>query len=275
MKQKNYNDDYDYDYRPPSSLSAYIPFKEWSETSLPFEVNKSHFKKCVNCNERFSVNNKKSSQKFCSIKCSSNYRSKLKSNYNLQNKINKEIEEFNKKTSSYNIAKENIKSFSDYLSYCNLIEKNTVNNEILPREYESTLKFDGFNIHIVKKDRTKSKLTKPEKLFYDYLIFNNLEIRKDFYYQYRVFNYRVDFYFPKLNLGIEIDGDYWHANPSKYKETDIMHYPHGDFPAIEVWNKNKIREEKIKEKIKLLRFWESEILNKEFEQQTYSILESL
>ena len=246
MKQKNYNDDYDYDYKPPSSLSAYVPYKEWAKT------NKS----------KSSLNNTKIS--------------KVKS-YSLQEKINKEIEEFNEKTSSYNITKENIKSFSDFLNFYDLIEKNTINGEVLPREYESTLIFKGFNIHILKKDKTKvrSKITKPEKIFFDFLLFNNLEQHKDFFYQYRVFNYKVDFYFPKINLGIEIDGDYWHANPAKYKETDKMHYPHGDIPAKEVWEKNQIREEKIKEKIDLIRFWESEVLTKLFEEKTMEILESL
>ena len=277
MKQKNYNDDYDYDYHPPSSLSAYKPYKEWAKTSLPKEIKKpiEHFRKCINCNKEFSVNSEKLSQKFCSRNCCTSYRSKLKTNYNLQNKINKEIKEFNEKTSSYNVTKENIKSFSDFLIFNDLIEKNTINSEVLPREYESTLKFNGFNIHILKKDKRISKLTKPEKIFFDYLLFNKLEQRKDFFYQYKVFNYKVDFYFPKLNLGIEIDGDYWHANPAKYHETSMMHYPSGDIPASEVWNKNKIREEKIKEQIDLVRFWESEVLTKSFEDKTFAILESI
>ena len=139
------------------------------------------------------------------------------------------------------------------------------------RDSEYLLIASNFSIKQLKN----YKGTKPENLFKEYLLLNNLIQGQDFFYQYRIFNYRVDFYFPKINLGIEIDGDYWHANPMKYKETDIIRYPFGKMPAKQVWEKNQLREEKIKEKIKLIRFWESDILSKMFEEKIYTLLESL
>lgn len=38
---------------------------------------------------------------------------------------------------------------------------------------------------------------------------------------------------------LELNGDYWHANPNIYKESDIIHYPNGLFlKAKQVWDKD-------------------------------------
>ena len=40
------------------------------------------------------------------------------------------------------------------------------------------------------------------------------------------------------NKIIEYNGDFWHANPSKYKPNDIINFPnsHGTVSAKEVWS---------------------------------------
>lgn len=63
-----------------------------------------------------------------------------------------------------------------------------------------------------------------------------------------------DFYLPKSNLIIEIDGDFWHGNPEKYKKEELKGH--------------QIRAQRIDEyktkwallhSIPILRFWESDI----------------
>lgn len=72
-------------------------------------------------------------------------------------------------------------------------------------------------------------------------------------------NWSFDIYIPLYNIFIEIDGDYWHSNPKIY--------PHG--PITKTQKINFYRDTKKNlfcqnEKLKLLRFWESDILsNKE------------
>lgn len=70
----------------------------------------------------------------------------------------------------------------------------------------------------------------------------------DYIHQYdKISNLYVDFFIPNLNLVLEIHGDYWHANPKKYNADEKIKYPGGRIiAASDVWNKDKLRVEKIK-----------------------------
>jgi hypothetical protein len=37
--------------------------------------------------------------------------------------------------------------------------------------------------------------------------------------------FNLDCYIRELNIGIEFNGDMWHANPNKYKASDVFHHP--------------------------------------------------
>ena len=41
------------------------------------------------------------------------------------------------------------------------------------------------------------------------------------------------------NKLIEVNGDYWHANPGKYKETSVFHFPRGQFTSQQIWEQDK------------------------------------
>lgn len=62
------------------------------------------------------------------------------------------------------------------------------------------------------------------------------------------------------NIIIEVQGDYWHANPKFYNENDIINYPKGKFKAKDIWNKDK-EKKKIAEKCgyEVFYIWEDEI----------------
>lgn len=55
--------------------------------------------------------------------------------------------------------------------------------------------------------------TKPERIFKEFLVHNNIE----FIPQYLMYDkFIVDFYLPNKNMVIEVFGDYWHSNPLFY-----------------------------------------------------------
>ena len=72
--------------------------------------------------------------------------------------------------------------------------------------------------------------------------------------------YFYDCYIKELNLVIEYNGDYWHANPKKYKSTDIIR----DKEVSDIWKYDKYKESLVKENhynIEIV--WESEEIEPE------------
>ena len=67
---------------------------------------------------------------------------------------------------------------------------------------------------------------------------------------------------PKLNLIIEFNGDYWHANPDSYKASDLIHYRFGNITAEDIWNKD-LKKKKLAESkgYNIITIWEKEIKN--------------
>lgn len=66
---------------------------------------------------------------------------------------------------------------------------------------------------------SKSKMTSIERLCEKYLRL----LRIEYVPQYnQIGKYWCDFYLPEYNLILEVDGDYWHANPEKYSEEDLI-----------------------------------------------------
>lgn len=65
----------------------------------------------------------------------------------------------------------------------------------------------------------------------------------------------LDIYFPKINVAIEVNGDFWHMNPKIYKETDYNEKM-GEY-AKEIWERDIIKENVCKKlNIKLYTIWE-------------------
>ena len=63
-----------------------------------------------------------------------------------------------------------------------------------------------------------------------------------------------DFFIPNSNIILEIDGDYWHANPEKYKEEDLRGHQKRARHVDEYKTKWALLHG-----IPILRFWESDI----------------
>lgn len=72
-----------------------------------------------------------------------------------------------------------------------------------------------------------------------------------------------DFYIPVLNLIIEYNGDFWHANPNKYKENDILNLPSGKIEAKKIWEKDAFKLDLAKRMgHNIITIWESETKHK-------------
>ena len=72
--------------------------------------------------------------------------------------------------------------------------------------------------------------------------------------------YLLDFYIKDINIGIEFNGDIWHANPIKYKSTDKPFPFQKDYTAEEIWQKDKIKIDFLRTKLnKLIIIWESDL----------------
>jgi very-short-patch-repair endonuclease len=95
----------------------------------------------------------------------------------------------------------------------------------------------------------------PSKLEYSFAsILESLNV--EFTHQYHVDGFEYDFYVPSINTLIEIDGDYWHANPIKYTEDTLNNTQKKNLGLDKL--KNQLAESK---GYKLIRFWENDIVN--------------
>ena len=93
----------------------------------------------------------------------------------------------------------------------------------------------------------------PEQMMREYLEQNGLVKDINFIQQYSIDKYYVDFYIPKLRLGIEIDGRYWHTDH----------------------NKEHIREQIIKNQIDLIRFDAVQLIDKQYQSEIDKIINAV
>lgn len=94
-----------------------------------------------------------------------------------------------------------------------------------PKKFCSTSCSSKYQLIMINSKGPKKKGTKPEKAFADLLSMNEVE----FTFQYPVpwkkgWKKWYDFYIPKLNLLIEIDGTYWHGRDVKTSELNLQQW---------------------------------------------------
>lgn len=88
--------------------------------------------------------------------------------------------------------------------------------------------------------------------------------------------YLVDFYIKELNIAVEFNGDIWHANPKKYGENDKPFPFQKDIKSIDIWKRDKIKNDFLKTKFnKLIIIWESDLYNDGIEQTVNKILKEI
>jgi very-short-patch-repair endonuclease len=119
-----------------------------------------------------------------------------------------------------------------------------------------------------EENREKQRKTRSEYLkVYQYNNKTILESRfgellesigVDFTFQHTICGFNFDYYLPKYDLVIEVDGDFYHCNPIKYPNGPIYETQRNTVKNDN--KKNKICESS--EGLTLLRFWETDINNK-------------
>ncbi len=71
---------------------------------------------------------------------------------------------------------------------------------------------------------------------------------------------QFDFKIKDCNILIEVQGDFWHANPIKYKADDILNHPNNPISAKELWKKdNKKLKMANSHGYDVIYLWESDI----------------
>lgn len=115
----------------------------------------------------------------------------------------------------------------------------------------------------IKAFRSNGRSSSLNDKFEKFLIENKISFSKE--YQMITEEKRFYYYDFKIkNTIIEINGDYWHANPEKYEEEDVFYVRNSEVKARDIWKKDfdKIRFAKSKG-YDVIVIWESEIKNNE------------
>jgi len=88
--------------------------------------------------------------------------------------------------------------------------------------------------------------------------------------------YLIDFYIRELNIGIEFNGDVWHANPKKYKPEDKPFPFQKELNAQDIWDKDRDKNDFLRTKLKkLIIIWESDLYMDGFDKTVDKILKEI
>ena len=87
-----------------------------------------------------------------------------------------------------------------------------------------------------------------------------VEMGVNFETQFELKGKVYDYYIKGVNILIEVNGDFWHANPRKYKATDIIPFPKKEVIAESLWKKDEKKLNiALKSGYKVLPLWEMDI----------------
>lgn len=104
-----------------------------------------------------------------------------------------------------------------------------------------------------------------------------MELKIPYTTQFQYLNKYYDFKINNTKIIIEVNGDYWHANPDKYKSNDILNLGRDNFKtAQEIWNKDKKKINAIESiGYKVIIIWEKFIRKSNDEELKLFILENI
>ena len=111
----------------------------------------------------------------------------------------------------------------------------------------------------IKKLNSGCNISKLEKRI-GYTL-DNLNIK--FETQFLINRFSYDYYINNINLLIEVNGDFWHGNPTIYLPDDILPFPKSiGVKPKDLWLKDKRKNElAIKNGFKIITIWEMDIKN--------------
>ena len=121
---------------------------------------------------------------------------------------------------------------------------------------------EHLNKMIINSHLGKYKKTSIEKIIEQYLIDNNINYKYNYICNRK---YQFDFLIADINVVIEVHGDYWHANPNIYCDTDITKKKLNEQQKYKT-ELDIIKYHYLKENTKydIVYVWESDIKNKKY-----------
>lgn len=91
-------------------------------------------------------------------------------------------------------------------------------------------------------------------------VLNNLNIPLETQFKFPKYYHKYDIHLKNTNILIEVNGDFWHANPYIYKSIDILNFPNNKVLVKDLWEKDsKHFNYAIQQNYYVVIFWESEI----------------
>ena len=104
----------------------------------------------------------------------------------------------------------------------------------------------------------KNKISRQEKLVGQALEEAGYKVERQFHIHGVPCNY--DFFLPEINTIVEYQGDYWHANPSKYKPESVLSIIKvGPCYARDIWKRDARRKKAAETRgFRVVYFWEKE-----------------
>ncbi|WJV20684.1 hypothetical protein QU593_09740 [Rossellomorea marisflavi] len=211
------------------------------------------------CQKHESVVNK-NTYNFCSRECYSKYRASLKGERSFSyNRANVNCSNCNEDFTVIKSTENNKNHFCSRECYAQYRsdhysgENHSMFGVKRPRETIEKMRIStAYRIANNQFPQTNTSINRITKTMLDELSIQCIE-EKQFKF------YAMDFYLPKLNLGIEVMGDYWHANPQKYE----------DYDSLNDIQKKDIKRDKSKrtymrnhENINVLYLWEEDVNNR-------------
>lgn len=123
---------------------------------------------------------------------------------------------------------------------------------------------------ILKWSHQDGRISKLENKIVN--ILNELNIPIETQFKFPRFFHKYDILIKNTNIIVEIQGDFWHANPNKYNENDLLNFPNGlQYSAKQLWLKDKQNIDYAEsQNYKVIQIWESDI-NKHENQQDLNI----
>lgn len=179
----------------------------------------------------------------------------------------------------HNIKKRNIKDSRKSKRYINKIETtnfekygaiNPLSKGTEPWKKRNNTVLDKYGVEnvwqcideFVDSYGSRSKFSKLNNRINEILKSSKIEYLSEFKIKYHLDD-KIKWRFFDFKIGnflLEINGDYWHANPEKYEENEIFKFPKRTLKAKEIWEIDKYKKQIAEDNgFKVIYLWESEI----------------
>jgi len=243
-------------------------------------------KECEWCHKKFEVTWKYRKQRFCSTKCMYDWRKdqnweelkclncgqifKSRKNYRHDRTDKKRMFCSNKCSLSSEYKKEKLRYWMkdnnpmyngksvNEIAKTKLKRYGNKNYNNMKKNVKTCMKKYGIPYSIGLVSPNGKRISNIQRNVYGFIKtkYNTAELEK---YLNKV-NLSVDIYIPNKKIIIETNGDYWHMNPNKYKETDYNKSTHKT--AKETWEYDNHRRKILTDAgYKVIMLWETDIKN--------------